>query len=106
MAPSGLNVPRGRRSIAATMGFQMPVVSYRVEQSKDVLAGLFVEAVDQCGIGGAVFIHELELGIIDNNVTVVPDSKLGSYLQRNFRFRCHGRLRDLQREVVSTRYSM
>src|SRR5580700_7248640 len=101
-----LNVPRGRRSIVAAMGFRMPVVGHRIEQSKDVLAGLFVEAVDQCGIGGAVLIHELELGIIDNNVTVVPDSKLGSYLQRNFRFRCHGRLRDLQKEVVLTSDSM
>lgn len=68
------------------MRLQMTMIGHRVEQAKYMLAGPRVEAINQYSVRGAVIGREFKFRIVDHDIAIILDSKLGSYLQRNFRF--------------------
>src|SRR4029077_18279139 len=45
-----------------------------------------IEAIKQNGIGGAVLLRQLQLGIADDHFAVIGNAQFGSYLQHNFHF--------------------
>src|ERR1700741_1596848 len=68
------------------MNFHMPMIGHRFEQPQNMLAALRVEAINQHSVRCAVVGSKLKLRIIDHDVAIVLDSKLGSHLQRNLGF--------------------
>jgi hypothetical protein len=75
-----------QQSVVATMNFHMAMIGRRFEQPQHVLAGRSVETVNQYSVRSAIVGSKLKLGIVDHDVPIVLDSKLGSDLQRNFGF--------------------
>jgi hypothetical protein len=99
------------RSVVAAMVPHMETISHRIEQSENVLASFRVESIKQDSVGSADLAGQLELGIIDDNVTVVANSERTSDLQDDFYFfsawRSHASLRnDGFAGCAKLRYSM
>ena len=64
----------------------MTMIGHWFEQTQHMLTGFHVESVNQHRVRSAVIGRKLKLGIVDHNVAIVLDSKLGSHLQRNLGF--------------------
>lgn len=68
------------------MNLYMPVIRHPINESQDMFTGLRIEAVCKHGIRRAIIANKFKFRVIDNNVAVTLDSKLGTYLQSDLRF--------------------
>jgi hypothetical protein len=82
----GTPITLAQQSVVAAMNFHMAMIGHRFEQPQHMLAGRGVETVNQYSVRSAIVGSKLKLGIVDHDVPIVLDSKLGSDLQRNFGF--------------------
>jgi hypothetical protein len=73
-------------SIIAPVIFHVLAVGNRIQQAQRVDSILRIKAVNQDGVGGAIFSNQLQLGIINDDVTIVCDAQLASDLQYDLRF--------------------
>ena len=80
--PKGISL-----SIAAAMHFDVLVIRYGVEQAQNVLAGLRVEALEQHGVGRALLSVQFQLGIVHDQISVVPDAPPGAKGLKRLRLR-------------------
>ena len=64
----------------------MTMIGHWFELPQHMLACLRVEPVNEHRVRSAVIGRKLKLRIVDHNVAIVLDSKLGSHLQRNLGF--------------------
>src|SRR6266404_4084344 len=71
-------------SIVGAVHFHVFVVGDGLDEAEDVLAAVGVEAIEENGVGSAVFAGEF--GIADDNFAFVGDAKLHPHLQNNFHF--------------------
>jgi hypothetical protein len=62
------------------------VIGHGIDEPEDVLAVLRIEAIKQNGIGSAVLLRQLQLGITYDHFAIVGDAQFGSHLQHNFHF--------------------
>jgi hypothetical protein len=81
----GIEILKWQRLIVAPVGFAVLVVGQGIEEAEDVFSGLFVETVEDNGVGCVVLGCQFDRGIVDNYVAVVADAKFGSDLQNDFR---------------------
>src|ERR1700720_741237 len=75
--------------VALAMFAKMPVVCNRVQETQNVLAGGPVEAIGEHCVCGSLVVRQLDLGIIDDDLSSVLDSQFAADLHWNFELVFH-----------------
>jgi hypothetical protein len=72
--------------IVRAMHFHVLVVGDGVDEAEDVLAAVGVKAIEENGVGSAVFAGQLKFRITYDDFAFVVDAKFRAHLQNNFHF--------------------